>query len=121
MNTSYNWSYGQDVINTVEHELSEGGLGRLGGLGDQNSFWSVIDLFRYNPRGRRTTAMVGTDETTYFSFTGGATSQVFRSARIQFPRAQVRGETPIMQKTFLVRRWPIRPLVVPDLLKLTLL
>ena len=51
LNTSYNWSYGQDVINTVEHEISEGGMGRIGGLGDQNSFWSVMDLFRYNSSG----------------------------------------------------------------------
>ena len=57
INTSYNWSYGQDVIDTVEHELSEGGMGRIGGLGDQNSAWSTMDLFRFNAAGAPTTRM----------------------------------------------------------------
>src|ERR1700683_3589407 len=29
LNTSYGWSYGQDVISTVEHEISEGAMGRI--------------------------------------------------------------------------------------------
>jgi hypothetical protein len=72
LNTSYNWSYGQDVINTLMHEISEGGMGRIGGLGDQNHFWSIMDLFRYN-------ASIAPDytdgrdgQTTYFSYNGGA-------------------------------------------------
>ena len=73
LNTSYNWSYGQDVINTVEHELSEGGLGRVGGLGDQNGFWSVMDLFRYNSSGAADYSDGRDGRTTYFSYNGGAT------------------------------------------------
>jgi hypothetical protein len=29
LNTSYTWSYGQDVIDALEHEISEGGMGRV--------------------------------------------------------------------------------------------
>jgi hypothetical protein len=73
LNTSYNWSYGQDVINTVEHEISEGGMGRIGGLGDQNSFWSTMDLFRYNSSGQPDYTDGRDGRTTYFSYNGGAT------------------------------------------------
>ena len=46
LNSSYNWSFGQDVTSTLEHEISEGVMGRVGGLGDQNGVWSTMDLFR---------------------------------------------------------------------------
>jgi hypothetical protein len=73
LNTSYNWSYGQDVINTLEHEISEGGMGRIGGLGDQNSLWSTMDLFRYNSSGQPDYTDGRDGRTTYFSYNGGAT------------------------------------------------
>ena len=73
LNTSYNWSYGQDVINTLVHEISEGGLGRIGGLGDQNGFWSIMDLFRYNSSGVADYSDGRDRQTTYFSYNGGAT------------------------------------------------
>ncbi len=73
LNTSYNWSYGQDVTNAVEHELSEGGMGRVGGLGDQNSAWSTMDLFRFNAAGVRDYTDGRDGDTTYFSYNGGAT------------------------------------------------
>jgi len=58
LNTSYNWTYGQDVVGTIEHEISEGGMGRIGALGkntdDQgNALWSTMDLFRYSSAGVR--------------------------------------------------------------------
>ena len=77
LNTSYNWSYGQDVINTVEHEISEGGMGRIGGLGDQNGFWSVMDLFRYNASGLADYSDGRDGHTTYFSYNGGAALSSF--------------------------------------------
>jgi Tryptophan-rich Synechocystis species C-terminal domain len=73
LNTSYNWSYGQDVINTLEHEISEGGMGRIGGLGDQNSLWSTMDLFRYDAAGQPDYTDGRDGQTTYFSYNGGAT------------------------------------------------
>ncbi|MGA7810791.1 MAG: hypothetical protein WCB02_39950, partial [Bradyrhizobium sp.] len=73
LNTSYNWSYGQDVTNALTHEISEGGMGRIGGLGDQNSFWSVMDLFRYNSSGVADYSDGRDGLTTYFSYNGGTT------------------------------------------------
>jgi hypothetical protein len=73
LNTSYNWSYGQDVVNTLEHEISEGGMGRIGGLGDQNSLWSTMDLFRYNAAGQPDYTDGRDGKTTFFSYNGGAT------------------------------------------------
>ena len=72
LNTSYNWSYGQDVTNTLIHEISEGGMGRIGGLGDQNHFWSMMDLFRYNSSGMADYTDGRDGQTTYFSYNGGA-------------------------------------------------
>jgi hypothetical protein len=73
LNTSYGWSYGQDVTDAVEHELSEGAMGRTGGLGDQNGVWSVMDLFRYNAAGKPDYTDGRDGQTTYFSFNGGVT------------------------------------------------
>ncbi len=58
LNTSYNWTFGQDVIATVEHELTEGGMGRIGALGKNtdnagHTLWSTMDLFRYSASGVR--------------------------------------------------------------------
>jgi hypothetical protein len=52
LNSSLGWTYGNDVVGLVEHELSEGALGRVGGLGIQSSAWGPLDLFRYSAPGR---------------------------------------------------------------------
>jgi hypothetical protein len=44
---------GYDAIGAIEHEISEGGFGRVGGLGDQNHTWGPMDLFRYSSAGHR--------------------------------------------------------------------
>jgi hypothetical protein len=73
LNTSYSWSFGQDVVNTMEHEISEGGMGRVGGLGDQNGVWSAMDLFRYTSGGVPDYTDGRDGQTTYFSYNGGTT------------------------------------------------
>jgi hypothetical protein len=73
LNTSFNWSFGQDVTNTIEHEITEGGMGRVGGLGDNNNGWSTIDLFRYNASGALDVTDGRDGKTTFFSFNGGST------------------------------------------------
>jgi hypothetical protein len=70
LDTSWNWSYGQDVTNTLEHEISEGAMGRVGGLGDQNSVWSTMDLFRYSSPGVHDYTDGRDGITTYFSSNG---------------------------------------------------
>ncbi len=49
LNSYYGWDFGQDVINGLMHEISEGGMGRVGSLGGQSGTnnWSTMDLFRY--------------------------------------------------------------------------
>ena len=71
LNTAYNWSFGQDVTDTIEHELSEGGLGRIGGLGDQNGIFSTMDLFRYTSAGAPDYTDGRDKQATFFSYDGG--------------------------------------------------
>ena len=73
LNTSYKWNYGQDVVNTIVHEISEGAIGRVGGLGDQNGVWSTMDLFRFNSSGQHDYTDGRDGKTTYFSANGGTT------------------------------------------------
>ncbi len=82
LNTSFDWTYGQDVTNTLEHEISEGGMGRIGGLGDQNAMWSTMDLFRYTAGGLPDYQDGRDGVTTYFSYDGGA--QTSASADLSF-------------------------------------
>jgi len=82
LNTYYSWTFGQDVINGLIHEISEGGLGRVGGLGDQNGVWSTMDLFRYSASGVPDYTDGRDGVTTYFSSNGGATTS--QSAGLSF-------------------------------------
>ena len=76
LNTYYGWDYGQDVINGLTHELTEGGLGRIGGLGGTSGGgggWSTMDLFRYNAQGQADYSNGRDGKATYFSANGGTT------------------------------------------------
>ena len=74
LNTYYSWDFGQDVINGLTHELSEGGMGRIGGFGGAaTGHWGTMDLFRYNAAGDPDYSDGRDGETTYFSYDGGAT------------------------------------------------
>jgi hypothetical protein len=71
------WKFGQDVINSLIHELSEGILGRVGGLGDtvdasgqQVDHWGPMDLFRYSAAGVHDYADGSDGQTTYWSSDG---------------------------------------------------
>src|SRR5262249_50322378 len=74
LNSSLNWNFGQDVISTLEHEITEGAMGRIGGLGDQNSVWSTMDLFRYSAPGVRDFTDGRDGKTTFFSADGSVLS-----------------------------------------------
>ena len=74
LNTSYNWTYGQDVIDAIEHEITEGAMGRIGGLGYQNSVWSTMDLFRYSAA--NTHYYTWDNAATYFSPNGSNLSLI---------------------------------------------
>lgn len=53
LNSNLPWTYGADAIGVLEHEISEGAMGRIGGLGVQNNLWAPMDLFRYSSSGQR--------------------------------------------------------------------
>jgi hypothetical protein len=53
LNSDFTWQYGADAVGVLEHEISEGALGRIGGLGIQNTFWAPMDLFRYSAVNQR--------------------------------------------------------------------
>lgn len=59
-----------DAIGAIEHEISEGGFGRVGGLGDQNSAWGPLDLFRYSSAGNHDYTDGRDGLPTYFSIDG---------------------------------------------------
>jgi hypothetical protein len=61
---------GYDAIGAIEHEISEGGMGRVGGLGFQNNTWAPLDLFRFNSSGVRDETGGQDGVTTYFSPNG---------------------------------------------------
>jgi hypothetical protein len=61
---------GYDAIGAIEHEISEGGMGRIGGLGYQNNTWGPMDLFRFTSSGVRDFTGGQDGVTTYFSPNG---------------------------------------------------
>lgn len=74
LNTSFSWNFSTDVVDTMMHEISEGGMGRVGGLGfGLGGRFSTMDLFSYNS----TTFAYDTsttDASRVFSFNGGVTT-----------------------------------------------
>jgi Ca2+-binding RTX toxin-like protein len=61
LNSRLPFTFGQDAIGALEHEITEGVFGRVGGLGVDGGDWSPLDLFRFTAGGVR-------------DFTGGADS-----------------------------------------------
>jgi hypothetical protein len=73
---SYYWtaselqSYPDDAISTLEHEISEGAMGRIGGLGVDGYSFAPMDLFRYTAAGQRDFTGGQDGQPTYFSVNG---------------------------------------------------
>ena len=58
LNSTLSWTYGQDAIGAIEHEITEGAMGRVGSLGYddngvRNSAWAPMDLYRFTAQGQR--------------------------------------------------------------------
>ncbi len=70
LNSSFSWTYGADAIGVLEHEISEGAMGRIGTLGLANSYWAPMDLFRYSRAGQRDYTGGYDGRPTYFSVDG---------------------------------------------------
>jgi hypothetical protein len=70
---SYYWTtsdiqtYPNDVISSMEHEISEGAMGRISSLGVGGSAWAPMDLFRYTAAGQHDFTGGADGQATYFS------------------------------------------------------
>jgi hypothetical protein len=71
LNSTAGFTYGADALGVIEHEISEGAMGRIGGLGLTGSgVWAPIDLFRYTASGQRDYSGGRDGQPTYFSVDG---------------------------------------------------
>ena len=62
LNSSLGFTFGQDAVGAILHEMTEGVFGRFASLGLQGARWNPLDLFRFTAGGQR-------------DFTGGADGQ----------------------------------------------
>ncbi|HEX3367094.1 NF038122 family metalloprotease [Phenylobacterium sp.] len=53
LNGDIGFTFGQDAVAAIEHEMSEGVFGRLGSLGVDNQPFEPMDLFRFTANGVR--------------------------------------------------------------------
>ena len=75
------WSYGADAMGVIEHELTEGLMGRIGGLGLTSAGnWGPLDLFRYASPGLRDYSGGADGQPAYFSVDGTALLAKFHNA-----------------------------------------
>jgi Ca2+-binding RTX toxin-like protein len=53
LNADLPFTFGQDAVGAIEHELTEGVFGRIASLGFDGSRWNPLDLFRFTATGQR--------------------------------------------------------------------
>ena len=71
LNSKLPWTYGADAVGVLEHEMSEGLMGRTGGLGLTSAEnWGPLDLFRYSSPGVRDYSGGADGQPAYFSVDG---------------------------------------------------
>jgi Ca2+-binding RTX toxin-like protein len=78
INADQPWTFGSDLIGTVEHELTEGGFGRVQNLGLQGdpSFYA-LDLFRFTQSGQHDFTGGSDRQATVFGVDGAHLSDFF--------------------------------------------
>ncbi len=81
LNSKLPWTYGADAVGVIEHELTEGLMGRIGGLGLTGAGnWGPLDLFRYSSPGVRDYSGGADGQAAYFSVDGAALLAKFHNA-----------------------------------------
>ena len=53
LNSDLSWTFGQDAVGAILHEITEGVFGRTASLGLQGSRWNPLDLYRFTATGQR--------------------------------------------------------------------
>jgi Ca2+-binding RTX toxin-like protein len=66
LNSDLNFTFGQDAIGTLEHEISEGVFGRTSSLGFNGARFQALDLFRFTAGGTRDFTGGSDGMTTFF-------------------------------------------------------
>ena len=74
LNSNLAWSFGQDVVGAIEHEITEGVFGRIGSLGFADTLWAPMDLFRFAASGQRDDTGGSDGVTTFFGLDGAHVS-----------------------------------------------
>jgi len=81
LNSKLPWTYGADAVGVIEHEMTEGLMGRIGGLGLTNGGnWGPLDLFRYSSPGVRDYSGGADGRPAYFSVDGTTLLTQFHNA-----------------------------------------
>jgi Ca2+-binding RTX toxin-like protein len=76
LNSNLAFSFGQDAVGVIEHEVSEGVFGRIGSLGFSGSQWNPLDLFRFTASGQRDFTGGADGVATFFGVDGGHVSNL---------------------------------------------
>ncbi len=66
LNSTAGFTFGQDAIGVIEHELTEGVFGRTSSLGFAETMWNPLDLFRFTASGQRDYTGGSDGVTTFF-------------------------------------------------------
>jgi Ca2+-binding RTX toxin-like protein len=53
LNSTLGFTFGQDAVGVLEHEITEGVFGRTSSLGFAETKWNPLDLFRFTASGQR--------------------------------------------------------------------
>lgn len=81
LNSRLAWSFSQDAVGAIEHEITEGVFGRIGSLGVADTLWAPMDLFRFATSGQRDYTGGSDGVTTVFGLDGGhLTTLVFHNS-----------------------------------------
>jgi hypothetical protein len=66
LNSSLPFTFGQDAVGALEHEITEGVFGRTASLGFAQTRWNPMDLFRFTATGQRDFTGGSDGVTTFF-------------------------------------------------------
>ncbi|HEV7384919.1 MAG TPA: NF038122 family metalloprotease, partial [Phenylobacterium sp.] len=66
LNSDLPFTFGQDAVGAIEHEITEGVFGRTASLGFASARWSPLDLFRFTATGQRDFTGGSDGVTTFF-------------------------------------------------------
>jgi Ca2+-binding RTX toxin-like protein len=76
LNSDLAWTFGQDAVGAILHEISEGVFGRTSSLGFEARRWEPLDLFRFTAAGVRDFTGGSDGVATFFAIDGNHVSSL---------------------------------------------